>query len=319
MPVSLADNCRLNYLAARTIAVMKKIWPARLLAVLTVAVAFSLLAGSAAAHPSATGGPALLPGTRYLALGDSVTFGYKESTVVPKPDYRDQGSFLGYPEHLAASTGAIVTNPSCPGETTASLINDTAQSNGCENTPKGPVGYRTLFPLHVKYKGSQLAFALAFLHAHGNVRLVSLMIGANDLFICEETTADACAGTAERTAVLRRITHNVHRILAAIRNKAHYRGRLVIVNYYSLNSASAAVTGFSKALNAAQDAGAAPFHVTFANGYGEFQRATQDFAGDTCAAGLLTQWLTPKVACGVHPSFAGQALLAEAVLRAARR
>ena len=38
------------------------------------------------AKPKATAKPgAVAPGTRYLALGDSVTFGYMESTVVPAP------------------------------------------------------------------------------------------------------------------------------------------------------------------------------------------------------------------------------------------
>lgn len=283
----------------------------------TVVAVLALCATAAAARPAPVRGPALLPGTRYLALGDSVTFGYRESTVVPTPNYHDQGSFLGYPEHIAAETGAVVTNAACPGETSASLIDNRAQSNGCENAPGGiKVGYRTLYPLHVSYKGSQLAFALAYLRHHHDVRLVSLMIGANDLFICEETTSDACASTSEQRAVLNAITRNVHTIVSAIRHKAHYHGQLVILNYYSLNYASAAGNSFSKELNAAQDAGAEPFHVEIADGYGELEQATRDFGADTCTAGLLTQWVKPTVTCGVHPSFAGQALLAEAVLRA---
>ncbi len=58
---------------------------------------------------------------------------------------------------------------------------------------KGNVGYRTQFPLHVKYSGSQLAYAVSYLKKHQKVRLVSLMIGANDYFVCQETTADQCA------------------------------------------------------------------------------------------------------------------------------
>jgi hypothetical protein len=53
----------------------------------------------------------VVPGSQYLALGDSVTFGFMEGQVVPAPDYRTS-------------------------------------------------------PLHVKYKGSQLAFALSYLHRH---------------------------------------------------------------------------------------------------------------------------------------------------------
>lgn len=154
-------------------------------------------AGLAAAAPASarTSKPApahvapLTPGSRYLALGDSVTFGYEESSVVPAPNYKNEASFLGYPEQFGAAQHVTVANAACPGETSSSLINPSAQSNGCENSPGGSsVAYRKQFPLHVHYKGSQLAYALGYLHAHKNVRLVSLMIGANDYFVCVETT-----------------------------------------------------------------------------------------------------------------------------------
>jgi hypothetical protein len=38
--------------------------------------------------------------------------------------------------------------------------------------------------------------------------------------------------------------------------------------------------------------------------------------GDTCKAGLLTQLSNGQ--CGVHPSYAGQALLAQALTKAVR-
>jgi hypothetical protein len=37
----------------------------------------------------------VVPGSQYLALGDSVTFGYMEPTVVPAPNYGDAASFPG--------------------------------------------------------------------------------------------------------------------------------------------------------------------------------------------------------------------------------
>ncbi|MGZ4250807.1 MAG: hypothetical protein ACXVUE_21200, partial [Solirubrobacteraceae bacterium] len=160
-------------------------------------------AAPAAAKPNATANPVpVAPGTRYLALGDSVTFGYMESNVVPAPNYHNAANFFGYPELAGDALHLKVANAACSGETSSSLINPKAQSNGCENSPGHPgVGYRTQFPLHVKYKGSQLAFALSYLKAHKNVSLVSLMIGANDFFVCQETAADGCATTAEQNAV----------------------------------------------------------------------------------------------------------------------
>src|SRR5437588_139096 len=75
----------------------------------------------------------IVPGTRYLALGDSVTFGYMESNVVPAPNYHNASSFLGYPEQFGAQLRVNVANAACPGETSSSLINPKAISNGCEN------------------------------------------------------------------------------------------------------------------------------------------------------------------------------------------
>jgi lysophospholipase L1-like esterase len=293
---------------------MERIYARRTLTtVLATACAFALLIAPATARPAIGPHTPFVPGATYLALGDSVTFGYLESTVVPTPNYKNQAYFLGYPEHLAKDLHATVVNAACSGETSASLINPRAQSNGCENSLGSKVGYRTLYPLHVAYKGSQLAFAVRYLKTHHNVRLVSLMIGANDLFLCQKETKDACLASSEQKPVLASIAANVHTILSAIRNRAHYHGQIIIVNYYSLNYASSLYNGFSQTLNAAQDRGAMPFHVRFADGYGIFAAHTRDFAGNTCASGLITRWGAGT--CGVHPSFAGQSLLAEAVLR----
>ena len=162
--------------------------------VLTALAVLAAGAGAANAKTKAAKPLPVAPGTRYLALGDSVTFGYMEGTVVPAPNYHNAATFFGYPEIAGAALHLKVANAACSGETSSSLINPKAQSNGCENSPGNPsVGYRTQFPLHVKYKGSQLAFALSYLKAHKNVSLVSLMIGANDFFVCQETSADGCA------------------------------------------------------------------------------------------------------------------------------
>ena len=253
-------------------------------------------------------------GSGYLALGDSVTFGYEESQVVPAPNYADASSFLGYPELLGRELHLTVANAACPGETSSSLVDATAPSNGCENTPgKGNVGYRTNSPLHVNYSGSQLAYAVSYLKKHRNVRLVSLMIGANDGLVCQATTADHCASLSEQAALASQVEKNVKTILSTIRNKAHYGGQLAIVNYYSLDYASAAITGQIAFLNQAVDGAARPFHVEVADGFGELEAAAAHSGGNTCAAGLLTQLTGASTPCGIHPSYAGQSLLAQAL------
>ena len=235
--------------------------------------------------------------TDYLALGDSVSFGYRESNTLPPPNYFDASSFVGFPEDVGAALGFRVANAACSGETSASFIAKNVQSNGCENSPGGGPGYRTFFPLHVAYSGTQLQYAVRYLSNHPATRLVSLMIGANDAFLCQETTADHCA--TELPAVLNQISANVAVIMRAIRHDAKYHGQVAIVNYYSLDYANPADNAASQALNTAMDDGAKPFNVKFADGYGEFQTAALHSGGHTCTAGLLTQLTTGG--CGVHP------------------
>jgi hypothetical protein len=71
------------------------------------------------------------------------------------------------------------------------------------------------------------------------------------------------------------------------------------------------------ALNLTVDRAARPFRVRIANGFGEFRTASRRFADHPCLAGLLTR--DPLTGtCGIHPSYAGQALLAKAVATATR-
>jgi lysophospholipase L1-like esterase len=275
------------------------------------------LALGVAAPATAASRPPVTPGSTYLALGDSVTFGYQEPNTVPAPNYDNAASFLGYPEELGPQLKLKIANAACPGETSTSLINPHAESNGCENKLGKAPGYRTKYPLHVPYKGSQLAFAIQFLRSHRSVRLVSLMIGANDLFLCQETTPDACLKPSEQRKTLAKVKSNIHTILSRLRNKAGYRGQLVIVKYYSLNYASALINGYSRELNQAEVSASKPFGVAIADGYGTFAKATQKSGGSACTAGLITQTPAPPK-CGVHPTYAGSALLAQAVAKAVR-
>lgn len=303
---------------------------------LGLAVAAGVVApafGSAAARsvPTPHGGPhsavkrlPVVPGSRYLALGDSVPFGYREANSIPAPNFHRQRTFIGYPEDVAANLGLKLTNAACPGETTASFIKASAQSNGCENSfPKAtnPFGYRSVYPLHVKYRSaheSQLRFAERFLTKHPGTRLVTLMIGANDGFICLASTSDGCL--SEFGALQAKITRNVTKIFKGIRDKAHYRGQIALVTYYSMNYADSTQNLESQGLNSALKKAAKPFHVEIANGYGQFRLAARQGHGNACTAQLLTALSgKDKGKCGVHPSLAGAAVLAQAVERAIKK
>lgn len=251
----------------------------------------------------------------YLALGDSVPFGYRPTAVTPPEQYLDADDFTGYPEYLARWRGLRLANASCPGETTASFLDATAQSNGCENSLGSPAGYRTAYPLHVAYTGSQMHYAVRYLRAHPRTRLVTLMIGANDLFLCQKTTADQCTGT-DFAAMTGDVEANVGRILSRLRHRAHYHHRLAVVTYYSLDYADPVQTGAISALNAAIVRAGRAHGAVVADGFGAMRRAAASTGGDACAAGLV---IPLKVGCDVHPTAAGQRVLAAAVGRIAPR
>ena len=247
----------------------------------------------------------------YLALGDSVAFGYVPPQAVPAPNYRDAHSFVGYPEDVARALRIRVSNASCPGETTASFLVPGALSNGCENSPGSSVGYRTQFPLHVQYRGTQMQYALKYLAVHRHTRLVTINIGANDVFLCQETTADQCASAAEVQAVLQEIQANLTTIYTKIRDVAHYHGRLVALTYYSLSYSDPAQVAGAKALNSAIASVTEKFGGKVADGFAAFEGPSAAFGGSPCAAGLLIK--LPDGTCNIHPSPAGHLLLARAI------
>ena len=247
----------------------------------------------------------------YLALGDSVAFGYVPPQAVPAPNYSDPRSFVGYPEDVARALRIRVSNASCPGETTASFLVPGALSNGCENSPGSSVGYRTQFPLHVQYRGTQMQYALKYLAVHRHTRLVTINIGANDVFLCQETTADACASAAEVQAVLQEIQANLTTIYTKIRDVAHYHGLLVALTYYSISYSDPAQVAGTEALNSAIASVTEKFGGKVADGFAAFEGPSAAFGGSPCAAGLLIK--LPDGTCNIHPSPAGHLLLAKAI------
>ena len=281
-------------------------------AAVVAGIAVGMAAGIVPALPAWAGsvtGPAA-NGT-YLALGDSVAFGYVPPQAVPPPNYRSAHSFVGYPEDVAQALRVRVWNASCPGETTASMLTPGVQSNGCENSPGSPVGYRTQFPLHVQYKGTQMAYALKYLAVHRHTQLVTIDIGANDAFLCQETTADHCTSPAELAALVQEIQANLTAIYTQIRDVAHYQGLLVALTYYSLNYSDPVQVAEIKLLNAVIAGVTGAFGGKVADGFAAFQGPSLANGGSPCKAGLLIK--LPDGTCNIHPSPAGHLLLAQAI------
>jgi lysophospholipase L1-like esterase len=248
-----------------------------------------------AGSTSSAAAPVPADESTYLALGDSVPFGFQAGAST---EFSDASNFVGYPELVGEELGLDVVNASCPGETTESFQNVTAQSNGCQNTLRSAVGFRTAFPLHVAYESreqSQLDYALEVLAEDDDVELVTLQIGANDAFLCQQSTADRVAQTVQG---------NLDRILAALRQE--YDGQIVVVTYYALDYADP--TGVAIQLLDNGIAQVAESHgADVADGFAAFRPAAEVAGGDSTAAGLVL----PK---DVHPTGEGQQLLADAVL-----
>lgn len=247
----------------------------------------------------------------YLALGDSVAFGYVPPQAVPAPKYRSAHSFVGYPEDVAQALHVRVGNASCPGETTASMLTPGVLSNGCENSPGSPVGYRTQFPLHVQYQGTQMAYALKYLAVHRHTKLVTINIGANDAFLCQETTADHCTSPAELLALVNKIQANLTTIYTQIRDTAHYQGLLVALTYYALDYSDPVQVAQAQLLDAVIANVTEAFGGKVADGFAAFQGPSAAAGGSPCAAGLLIK--LPDGTCNIHPSPAGHLLLAKAI------
>jgi lysophospholipase L1-like esterase len=277
--------------------------------VLGLAVGVAGLMSALPASAALAAGPAA-NGT-YLALGDSVAFGYVPPGAVPAPNYRSANSFVGYPEDVGQALRLGVWNASCPGETTASMLVAGAQSNGCENSPGSPIGYRTQFPLHVQYQGTQMQYALKYLAVHRHTQLVTINIGANDAFLCQETTADHCTSTAELQALVLEIKANLTAIYTQIRDVAHYQGLLIALTYYSLSYSSPAAEQGTLLLNSVIASVTEAFGGKVADGFTAFEGPSAAFGGDPCAAGLLIK--LPDGTCNIHPSPAGHLLLAQAI------
>jgi hypothetical protein len=276
---------------------------------------FALLSALALVVIAAAPASAESEGNGYLALGDSVAFGFS-----PLLDPRDEDNFIGYPQIVADKLDTGVVNAACSGEATGSFISLTGLDNSCRD-------YRAAFPLHVHYTGTQLAFAVNYLKHHRHTSLVSLGLDANDFFrlttgpgkpwppsTCYVPAPTNTAGLVQYFSTC--AVQNLKTILGAIRGTG-YHGLLVIVTYYALDYGNAGSVFVTRdLLNKAMTTAGASYGAVIANGYEAFQAAAAPFAGDSCKAGLLIVTSTSPLTCDVHPTPAGRDLLAGAVVKA---
>jgi lysophospholipase L1-like esterase len=262
----------------------------RLFALLSASVLFVLAAAPASANGEEDPG--------YLALGDSVAFGTN-----PLVSNSDADNFTGYPEIVAELLDIDHVNASCPGEATGGFLSMTGTDNVCRP-------YRSAYPLHVEYSGTQMAFATAYLRSHPNTRLITLTLGANDIFRFQKDCAQPQPfGTCPLglVGVLTVMRNNLNTILAAIRATG-YSGLIVAVTYYAIDYHDVSGAG---ALNSPMVAAASANGALIASGLAAWAPTAN--GGSSCAAGLLIK--LPNGTCDVHPSPLGRDLLAAEVIK----
>jgi len=154
------------------------------------------------------------PKARYLALGDSLAFGYQ-----PDLDY-SHGYADYFMSNLSQHGVKSLANMGCPGETSSTFIN-----GGC------PYPFLRKYP----YIGAQLAAAVTYLKNHkGQVSPVTLDIGANDLL--PDINTSNCTISSSFNNDLATVDANVKTILTQLQTvmtvNGHMTGDIVMMNYY---------------------------------------------------------------------------------------
>jgi lysophospholipase L1-like esterase len=183
---------------------------------LALALLFILSPGALAASQSANKSSFVGPKQYYLALGDSLAFGYQ-------PDFNfGNGYTSDFFNNLRGHGTKQLANMACPGESSVTFLN-----GNC------PYPYLRKYP----YTGSQMNAALKYLHQHaGQVSPVTLDIGAND--ILGDINSNNCSiNQTQFNTDLATLDANLTQTIlpelhAALMVKGQVTGDLILMNYY---------------------------------------------------------------------------------------
>ena len=249
-----------------------------------VPVAFNA-AHASRARPSLVG-----PKAYYLALGDSLAFGYQ-------PDLDWAGGYASdFSSNLAGHGVQHYDNLACTGETSVTMI-------------KGGCPYALLHKY--LYEGSQLQAALNYLHSHaGQVSPVTLDIGANDLL--PDLNTAKCTVDAKVQSDLAVVNNDLKRVIlpqlvAAMTVNGQMTGDLLLLNYYDpyrrmCPNTIQYIQVFNQDLADDADGFATPVDV-----FSSFAKQ------DAPASGVCTYtWMCSNFK-DIHPNKAGYALIASAL------
>ncbi len=233
-----------------------------------------------------------------LALGDSISFGFQgpKVTIPPDPSAFDSG----YVDVLAARNPSLhVTNFSCPGETTTTMI-----GGGCPWSGAG-------WALHDEYDGSQLDAAVSFLRAHRRSRgAITLAIWGNDILALRDACDADLACISERApAEIAAFAVRLGTILRSLRAAAPSARIAVLAATHTIPPPTPEIDALYDALNSAVAATAAASRVRVAD-----PRAVLNPPDDADRIAAICAYSLLCLTGGAdgHPSDAGYTVIADA-------
>jgi lysophospholipase L1-like esterase len=275
-----------------------------------VAAAFLVAVERAVADSPATG-----TGTNavhyYVALGDSLAEGYQPYGQIDD-GYADQL----YRALETDDPNLQLEKLACGGETTSSMISGVMPWGGLGS--RYFCGYRARKAQRAH--GSQLADAVAFLHAHSqSISLITIDIGGNDVGLCVYVLDQSCLADALAT-----VEQNLPVIVSALRMAAP-GVPIVAMNYYDPFLAFW-FAGPADALTANQMV-AGQLNPALAHVYAAYSIPVADVAGAFSTADFTLQpsavplnvkricdWTWMCAIGDLHPNAAGYSVIAQAFL-----
>lgn len=235
----------------------------------------------------------------YLALGDSLAFGYQP----------DLNWVQGYAQQLWYSLqqhgSRHIVDFGCADVTSEQFI-----QGGC---PLSKIE-------HDYYKGSQLDAAVAFIHAHkGEVSPVTLDLGAND--VLGDINPKTCTVDKWWYQDLSEMDSNLDLLIlpklkaALAGGNGQSAGQLVMMNYYNpYQQQCPGADRYIRELNAHLAADAAYYSVPIVNVYSAFKQAASGTHTPGSRVCQLT-WMCGWPIKDIHPTSAGYRLIADTFKR----
>ena len=305
------------------------------LAVLAAIAAFFVIAPVAQAAPIFKA-PTPNKGT-YLAIGDSLAFGYQgykvagcAATGCTSPDTQFS---TGYVDVFASAFGATypgvkTVNLGCPGETSATLLNATNATTGCTTYP---------FAIHTNHPGkTQLKAALKYVD-DAKANPITINIGANDVLglvrSCTGSTGAIDLGCVQAgaPATFAAIQANLGTALRKIRDEGE-KAEIIVVGLYNPlyvailgtqgPAAAAGTDALTNSLNALTAQTADKYKAYFVDPMPTFNPGNGSNppaeAGAICTLTLMCADLVPPAGPDgdIHPTDAGYAALGNLVYQA---